>query len=387
MVSLIIKQSDQQTEQVSNNLIDTLYNLTYEDELTEPKVSAGAQDIVGSINAPVAYEDAVMYLRAKFPNLIISVTDNNYYIRFKDPVIANILITEYGDGVGATQAQLSAVSNLNDRFYSSNNTDFLETESYDDMQYLRGVLTTTRFLSFVNAPDSFFTDTAAYNSSVRIAKKKSFTAPNSTMDFARAGTETQRALISGVSYKKKVQFEKIDFSKLKLTRSYAGSGALFYYVDVRFEDVVFPTYTEQLVPFFGQNGILGKFIYPEGVIKADDNFRGCNLSYIEYPSTLQQVNVFGELRRDGSSGGCMVFKSVIPPTHNTGMTSNSSYSRKPSVIYCPHNSVAAYQTWADNITWSDGYKLSDAVTIKSMAEMSQAERDMGTVTQEDIDRV
>ena len=83
----------------------------------------------------------------------------------------------------------------------------------------------------------------------------------------------------------------------------------------------------------------------------------------------------------------MVFKSVIPPTHNTGMTSNSSYSRKPSVIYCPHNSVAAYQTWADNITWSDGYKLSDAVTIKSMAEMSQAERDMGTVTQEDIDRV
>lgn len=103
MKSLKIKQNAVQ-EKVTPQTIDKMYKLTKEDSLT-PAV-AKESEFEGSIVSDAAYEDAVTYLRAKFPKLTIQVIDNNYYIRFKDPEVLNVLIANgIGDSVGITTAQ------------------------------------------------------------------------------------------------------------------------------------------------------------------------------------------------------------------------------------------------------------------------------------------
>ena len=103
MKSLKIKQNAVQ-EKVTPQTIDKMYKLTKEDSLT-PAV-AKESEFEGSIVSDAAYEDAVTYLRTKFPKLTIQVIDNNYYIRFKDPEVLNVLIANgIGDSVGITTAQ------------------------------------------------------------------------------------------------------------------------------------------------------------------------------------------------------------------------------------------------------------------------------------------
>lgn len=103
MKSLKIKQNAVQ-EKVTPQIIDKMYKLTKEDSLT-PAV-AKESEFEGSIISDVAYEDAVTYLRTKFPKLTIQIIDNNYYIRFKDPEVLKVLIANgIGDSVGITTAQ------------------------------------------------------------------------------------------------------------------------------------------------------------------------------------------------------------------------------------------------------------------------------------------
>ena len=103
MKSLKIKQNAVQ-EKVTPQTIDKMYKLTKEDSLT-PAV-AKESEFEGSVVSDVAYEDAVTYLRTKFPKLTIQVIDNNYYIRFKDPEVLKVLIANgVGDSVGITTAQ------------------------------------------------------------------------------------------------------------------------------------------------------------------------------------------------------------------------------------------------------------------------------------------
>lgn len=397
MKHLEIKQSTQNIEIVNSEMIDKLYQLAYENE--EKGIESqldSTSNVEGNIQAPAAYEDAVRYLVGidagdpkRFQNLYITIPNNNYYLRFQDPVIAQIFNTEYGDGTGTTQAQLTAVTNLNGRFRANTYTDFVGADSYDDMQYLKGIVNPINFLSFSRLDDSYYTDTASYNSNTKLIKKQSFTAPPNTFTWTSAGND--KVFVSGGNKgTRRVEFNHIDISNANfICTNNSVRPTVFLYVDIPFENVSFPVYTEQTVSFFSNNGTLGKFIYPEGVTQARDAFRACNVNYIEYPSTLQNLDLFHEFRRDAHvSGGCVVFKSVTPPTNVPASSGSPSYYCKfPSIIYCPAGSVSAYQTWAENYTYSNGVKLSDSVIIKSMAEMSQSERDMGTVTQEDIDRV
>ena len=103
MKSLKIKQNAVQ-EKVTSQIIDKMYKLTKEDSLT-PAI-AKESEFEGSIVSDVAYEDAVTYLRTKFPKLTIQIIDNNYYIRFKDPEVLKVLIANgIGDSVGITTSQ------------------------------------------------------------------------------------------------------------------------------------------------------------------------------------------------------------------------------------------------------------------------------------------
>ena len=125
MKSLKIKQNAVQ-EKVTPQTIDKMYKLTKEDSLT-PAV-AKESEFEGSIVSDAAYEDAVTYLRTKFPKLTIQIIDNNYYIRFKDPEVLKVLIANgIGDSVGITTAQ---TKNTNVGTMFKNNTSITSFDEF-----------------------------------------------------------------------------------------------------------------------------------------------------------------------------------------------------------------------------------------------------------------
>lgn len=142
MKSLKIKQTAVQ-EKVTPQTIDKMYKLTKEDSLT-PAV-AKESEFEGSIVSDAAYEDAVTYLRTKFPKLTIQVIDNNYYIRFKDPEVLNVLIANgIGDSVGITTAQAKN-TNIGTMFES--NTSIT---SFDEFPAFQQTLQNSAFFGCTN---------------------------------------------------------------------------------------------------------------------------------------------------------------------------------------------------------------------------------------------
>lgn len=86
----------QKTEIVSSAFVEKLYSLAYNGELD------ATSTVSGSIEAPAAYEDSVKYLAGyigatenpsgRFPNLKITIPNNNYYVRFNDDEFRKALI-------------------------------------------------------------------------------------------------------------------------------------------------------------------------------------------------------------------------------------------------------------------------------------------------------
>ena len=135
-MDLIIKQSNT-PESVTSELIDRLYNLTKPDPITgQPSVNAV---LVGRLEAPSAYEDAVTFLNTQFSSaqdngsdLRVSVLNNNYYIRFADPEVEEVIKANmYKDeGEGITVAEASnTIAN-----YFQGNTDI---KSFDELKYFK----------------------------------------------------------------------------------------------------------------------------------------------------------------------------------------------------------------------------------------------------------
>ena len=142
MKSLKIKQNAVQ-EKVTPQIIDKMYKLTKEDSLT-PAV-AKESEFEGSIVSDVAYEDAVTYLRTKFPKLTIQVIDNNYYIRFKDPEVLKVLIANgVGDSVGITTVQTKN-TNVGTMFKSNTNIT-----SFDEFPAFQQTLQNDAFFGCTN---------------------------------------------------------------------------------------------------------------------------------------------------------------------------------------------------------------------------------------------
>ena len=142
MKSLKIKQNAVQ-EKVTSQTIDKMYKLTKEDSLTPAIVKES--EFEGSIVSDAAYEDAVTYLRTKFPKLTIQVIDNNYYIRFKDPEVLKVLIANgVGDSVGITTVQ---TKNTNVSTMFKSNTSIT---SFDEFPAFQQTLQNDAFFGCTN---------------------------------------------------------------------------------------------------------------------------------------------------------------------------------------------------------------------------------------------
>lgn len=106
-----------------------------------------------------------------------------------------------------------------------------------------------------------------------------------------------------------------------------------------------------------------------------------SLKYVEYPSTIQTIGVYN-LCRDGRQLDGVVIKATTPPKATSTL---GPYGKLPSAYYVPDSAVDTYKSVTDeNSMWS----LENIQSrIKPLSELPTYLREMGTVTQEDIDRV
>jgi hypothetical protein len=134
-MDLVVKQNIDRTETVSSSLIDTLYQLTKPDSSTgQPAANAV---LVGRIQSAAAYEDAVNFLNTQFSSeqdngsdLQVSVLNNNYYIRFADPAVEEVLkfnmSKDEGEGITVAEASNTFAN------YFQGNTNIV---SFDELKY------------------------------------------------------------------------------------------------------------------------------------------------------------------------------------------------------------------------------------------------------------
>ena len=123
MTSLNIEQSTSLAETVTSDIIEKLYYLAITSNV-EDQNSQFNMSLSGSIYANAAYESSVLYLRAKFPNLTINVRDNNFYIKFADRTVENVLVaSQYcSDGVGFSLTDASLMSSIPTSLFNGNTT-------------------------------------------------------------------------------------------------------------------------------------------------------------------------------------------------------------------------------------------------------------------------
>ena len=70
----------------------------------------GTLNVAGSV-----YEDSASFVREQYPNLELNVA-GGFYVRFADKAVEDICVTNWGDGIGITEAQAAAVTSVGTKF-------------------------------------------------------------------------------------------------------------------------------------------------------------------------------------------------------------------------------------------------------------------------------
>ena len=89
MDKINIEQSQQLNEQVSPEVVDKLYKYALQSKV-ENEYNTLEMTLSGQISTKAAYDNAVEYLREKFPNLIIN--PQVLYIYFEDKNVEQVCI-------------------------------------------------------------------------------------------------------------------------------------------------------------------------------------------------------------------------------------------------------------------------------------------------------
>lgn len=134
MNSLTIQQGNT-SESVPSTVIDKLYRLALTSKVEDPN-NALEMSLSGNISPVSAYEDAVTYLRSKFPNLTINTPSSGFYIRFADSVIEQLCISNFSsDGVGLSTGDAQSVSKIPNNFANDNTS----VVSFDELRYFGNI--------------------------------------------------------------------------------------------------------------------------------------------------------------------------------------------------------------------------------------------------------
>lgn len=134
MNSLTIQQGNT-SESVPSTVIDKLYRLALTSKV-EDSNNALEMSLSGNISPVSAYEDAVTYLRSKFPNLTINTPSSGFYIRFADSAIEQLCISNFSsDGVGLSTGDAQSVSKIPNNFARDNTS----VVSFDELRYFGNI--------------------------------------------------------------------------------------------------------------------------------------------------------------------------------------------------------------------------------------------------------
>lgn len=127
MTHLKIIQNTTNTEQVTNDIIEGLYNVSKNNQLDN------SSDLQGRLEATNAYDDAINYLVDKYQNLYISVPENNRYIRFEDP---NMITYLNSIGVGSNGFVTKGNAVATSVVANSQNTTVTK---FNELKYFTGI--------------------------------------------------------------------------------------------------------------------------------------------------------------------------------------------------------------------------------------------------------
>lgn len=360
-------------EIVNSTLIQKLYDIS----LSIPEPVQGQEDdvqISGNIQSTYAYKNAINYLTTRFPNLQINITQD-YYIPFEDSTLGNFAIQHYGDGIGCTAAMVAAVTSRN-TFWGTQMLDAQKSQvtSLNDFQYFTGI-------------NNSIDDNSALISGFSNATSIKF--PDTTFSYTYRWS---RIIVEG-------NFQDIDYGNAVFNGPVDYTGMLYIIWGNRlasqWKDSYLPKQNAyHRVRLFTSWDKIPKIIFPEGKTEIWENYIECeSLQYVEYPST---TNIMGEgldFCKNGRNIECIVIKAVTPPSwvgwDSTSSGSGFGYFKFPQAIYVPDNSVTAYTSVVNGGTTNESVWANPNIkaVIKPMSTMPQVYRNMGTVTQEDINRV
>lgn len=392
-------------------MIDKLYKLAYEDTDTGVQSKLDSTSTVqGNIQASSAYEDAVYYLagyigatknsNGKFPNLTITIPNDNYYVRFVDPIVEQIVLAKYSsDGIGMTKQEAGAVTDLTSMF-----TDVNITTLEDIKNFTNPVIKADKILNLSSTIlDEVYGDDQDYiDRGWRADRGLWFRSAHlSKVSLADSQYTLNQSMLYTQNSRTYIQIDDVELNNATFiaTQQYSNpclwNSVFFNNLVDGWNDALIPKQTsfinhlsnyDSYVSLFNSCNIQ-KAIFREGITEIQEIFKGCNVWYVEYPTTITNIGQIGlsQFRRDSQSywgtqnyTGCIVFKSVNPPT---ATNTDISHARLPAHIYVPDNSVEVYKN-AEG-TWSVSTIQS---LITPMSQMTEIERAAGTVTDADINR-
>ena len=366
MTHLRIEQSTQSRENIDGAALSLLY-----EKVKLALDQSGTVNIEGWVKASYAYDKDVEYLQN---NTNLQVDTDNLYIKFEDSKTYVWLSSKgIGDGVGITRTA-AANTELREATLSGADIEYFDELQYFNIAECRNLFKNTYNLKCVTFP-----------------KNKTFFFNKDSM----FSYDNRDAICEDII----VDWNGSTFSPESLA---------LRQTHVIYDGLRNLTWKDGLIPsgitdftylyIFRSCKSIDRVLYPEGAVYTDDSFfRLEALEYVEFPYTVTSMGSAWNIFRDGRVP-VMVIKAVTPPlwykdaTDTSGRGEGICWGRVPTAIYVPDNSVNIYKNTpsgnpdANNDIQMWGWQSVRDV-IKPLSELPQYYRDMGTVTQEDIDRI
>lgn len=327
MTSLNIQQSTQSSETVSSAVIEKLYNLAIISTVEDENSTLDIQ-LTGSIYANAAYETSVLYLREKFPQLTINIRDNNYYIKFADPLVEQALVGSLycSDGVGFSLNDASLMTRIPKNLFNYTQiTTFDELNKFGAIEIANEAFDAVRTLTSINL--STVTSIGQYSFRNCSSLSQTINCPNLTSigegafkDSAITGVTSIGDTISQLPNR---CFENCSsLTAIVLPQNISTIGGICFSNDTNLTSFDFSNISTINNSAFANSGISGTLHIPNlaGVLNAEE-FRNCtNITSVTSLGTITSISYNArEGYSEGTFQGCSGLTSVVIPNTVTSI--------------------------------------------------------------------
>lgn len=286
------------------------------------------------------------------------------YIQFVDPVVEKICATNWGDGIGITKTQATAVTSLSQKFRENTSitkfpelvyfTSLTEINSYDFYQCLNlaevGFPPNATNIVFRQSPLTAMYVTGSLDKYLARETQYAFEGTPGIHLYLNGVEVTQITFPQSITtIKNNVLYSHVGITSIIIPDTVTSIGEEAFSFCTSLTSILVPGVATLMSTFFGCTS-LANVVIKEGMITIGRNtFRRCsNLVRLELPSTITSIDT---LALAEISHLTIIIKAQIPPT----LASNVWNITTIDAIYVPysadHSILDAYkvaQTWSDN---------------------------------------